>query len=110
MMYVPVYSHTCNVFEKTEISFFNNNSCCDSGCASETIDFKCCSLSSKAFYIDYETTIEKSNHFILEQIGFDSTTLLSLSNRSFSIPHHKSNHPPLILKSNARAKLQVFRI
>jgi hypothetical protein len=59
---VPIYRHTCHVFDRSELSLLTQKQCCDPGDRENgpAIDFKCCSLEHFETALDYETLVDKS--------------------------------------------------
>ena len=57
---LPVFKHTCHVFDRTELSVLDQDSCCDpfSNDRTAQIDIKCCSLEVFDTSFDYETLIK----------------------------------------------------
>ena len=57
---VPVFKHTCHVFDRSELSVLDQDSCCDpfSNDLTAQIDVKCCSLEVFDTSLDYETLIK----------------------------------------------------
>ncbi len=56
MLYVPVYTHTCNLFKKSTTSVFRSNNCvCDAAETREaSFDVNCCSLKIQTFTTDHQ--------------------------------------------------------
>ncbi|MFT6865415.1 MAG: hypothetical protein ACJA08_000233 [Cyclobacteriaceae bacterium] len=56
MLYVPVYTHTCNLFNKSTTRVFRVNHCaCDQAGSNETsFGMNCCSLKVQTFSTDHQ--------------------------------------------------------
>ena len=57
---VPVFKHTCHVFDRSELSVLDQDSCCDpfSNERPAQVDVKCCSIEVFDTSFDYETLIK----------------------------------------------------
>lgn len=113
LMYVPVYSHTCHLFDKTEKYVFSSPSCCESsGTSNEKIDFQCCSLSYETFVVEQESTsveasdFQKSNTLVSLCSIYDST----LGQGKFPTEPNTYKPPTKARRLPQYIVFQVFRI
>ena len=58
---LPVYRHTCHVFDRSEVSLASQDQCCPSNTSGEEaiLDFKCCSLEHIDTALDYESLLSE---------------------------------------------------
>ena len=57
---MPVFKHTCHVFDKTEITVLSKKACCDPAERGEqtSVDWKCCTLQEFDTSVTFEATLE----------------------------------------------------
>lgn len=80
-IHLPIYKHTCHVFDKSEIAIFHEKDCCfpDENSKEQFVDFKCCSVDELGISLSVESTIDSNTQFQyfapsineMEQLSFE---------------------------------------
>ncbi|MEO9476564.1 MAG: hypothetical protein ABJG41_13560 [Cyclobacteriaceae bacterium] len=113
VLYIPVHTHRCHLFDKTETTLFSAMSCCCTDAEGEIIDTKCCSSSVKVYASDHESIAGHSSINVTPPAQWLATIVMPQDK------YHEVNYdsdidarPPPV-QSSGRFKLiqhQVFRI
>ena len=108
---LPVYRHTCYIFDRSEVSLLELKQCCDPGekTSQTEIDIKCCSVEHYDTSLQYETLAQES----ASVTTFAASLVISLSlqpviqEKSTPMPVFR---PPPVANRALLSKIQVFRI
>lgn len=66
VLYIPVHTHKCYLFNKTETTLFSSTNCCCADMEGEILDFKCCNSSVKVYASDHESTAGNSTIHVIQ--------------------------------------------
>ena len=109
---VPIYRHTCYVFDRSEVSLLTQKQCCapSESSSQAAIDFKCCSLEHIDTALEYETLVKDSESVVTiatlpPHSGSDNMVIVSEKSEPMPVLR-----PPPLANRDLLTKIQVFLI
>jgi hypothetical protein len=109
---VPVFRHTCNVTDRSEVSILTAKQCCDPNQQSSetTIDFQCCSLEHFDTAFDYETLVKTSENISIINVFFEfdsAPEIIFVAGQADELPVLR---PPPLANRDLLNKIQHYLI
>lgn len=111
MMYIPIYTHTCHIFNKSKTSIFASPSCCGEKNGKEKLDINCCSMSIKTLVVEQDFEVEKNHSSdIIVKLVAQIEDFAPKITCSFHSKETYSRPPPLKSSWSSLAMNQTFRV
>ncbi|MFY0601312.1 MAG: hypothetical protein JXR03_16670 [Cyclobacteriaceae bacterium] len=112
-LYIPIYKHTCHLFNKSETSILKKPDHCCTDSNEANIGFRCCSLSVKTLAVDHQAVI--GDEASLNEISIICQFIPVDFNQSYSSPFFLGKSivrpPPVLVSGRSSLSMnQIFRI
>lgn len=111
-IHLPVYKHTCHLFDKSEIAILLKKDCCYPGESTreQSVDFKCCSLDELDTSITVETTLDVKTEFYFSALPIEINDYKTVSKTNTIDEDLPVLRPPPLANREIHNLYQTYRI